>query len=209
MGQSAVTFMQENASTYGFTVEHDALVPLSTNNFVPELRKVDTGAIDAMFFPFPGGNGPNLIKQARQQGIFEEVDIVIGHDSYGTQLYKGALGEQIRDVYNWGVDLSNERSQAASQKMMDAYEVPMDALSLPNYDAVHMIADAVDEAGSFAPGDIRDALQNMSYDAASGWGVSFNDAGDNTQYRMLVSRWQQSGGSLTNNVVYESDVISP
>ena len=209
MGRSGIEFMNANASDYGFSVEHEAAVPLSTNNFVPELRNVDTDAIDAMFFPFPGGNGPTLIQQAREQGIFDAVDYVVGHDSYGTQLYKGALGDGIESVYNWGVDLSNERSQAASQTMQDRHDVPMDALSLPNYDAVHMIADAVDQAGGFDPQGVRDAIQNTSYDAAAGWSVEFDDAGDNTQYRMLVSQWRKEGGSLANDVVYTSDVIRP
>lgn len=209
MGRSAVEFMNANESTYGFTVEHEALVPLSTNNFVPELRKVDTDRIDAMFFPFPGGNGPTLIEQAREQGVFEAVDIVSGHDSYGTQLYRGALGEQILDVHNWGVDLSNDRAKQASAKLEEKHGVPMDALSLPNYDAVHMIASAMDSAGSFEPQAIRDELASMEYDSASGWGVKFDEAGDNTQYQMLVSKWTNENGDLRNVEQYRSDVVSP
>jgi branched-chain amino acid transport system substrate-binding protein len=209
MGRSAVAFMENSATDFGFTLEHDALVPLSTNNFVPEFENVDMETIDAMFFPFPGGNGPTLIEQARKQGVFEAVDVVIGHDSYGTQLYKKPLGEKIVDVHNWGVDLSNDRSTAASETTMEKFDVPMDALSLPNYDAVHMIGRAMNEADSLEPQAIRDALAGMRYEAASGWDVEFNDAGDNAQYRMLVSKWEEGGGDIENVVQYESDVIAP
>jgi branched-chain amino acid transport system substrate-binding protein len=209
MGRSAVEFMNDNAGDYGLTVEHEALVPLTTNNFVPEFENVNTDAIDAMFFPFPGGNGPTLIEQAREQGIFEAVDIVIGHDSYGTELYKQALGDGIADVYNWGVDLSNDRSQAASEAMREEFDVPMDALSLPNYDAIHTIAGAMEEAGSTAPGDVRDALAEMEYEAASGWPVRFDESGDNEAYQMLVNRWEETDDGLQNVVQYTSDVIPP
>jgi len=208
MGRSAVEFMTNNASEYGFSVEYDSLVPLSTNNFVPEFRNVDVESLDAMFFPFPGGNGPTLIEQARNQGVFEAVNIVAGHDSYGMELYKSALGEQIVDTHNWGVDLTSDRAQSATQAMLDEYDVRMDALSLPNYDAVHMIAEAMDSAGSNEPGAIRDELANMTYEAASGWSVQFNEAGDNSQYRMLVSKWVQEDGSLRNRVQYTSDIIA-
>ncbi len=38
----------------------------------------------------------------REQDIFEEVDIVIGHDSYGMEAYRDALGDNLVDMYNWG-----------------------------------------------------------------------------------------------------------
>ncbi|WP_254533105.1 ABC transporter substrate-binding protein [Natrinema gelatinilyticum] len=209
MGRSAVEFMNGNASEYGFSVEHEALVPISTNNFVPEFRNVDTEATDAMFFPFPGGNGPTLIEQARSQGVFDQVDLVIGHDSYGTEMYKSALGEDISGIHNWGVDLSNDRATSATETMQEKFDVPMDALSLPNYDAVHMIAEAMESADSLEPQAIRDELAGMSYSAASGWDVSFSEAGDNKEYRMLVNEWVQQGDSIRNEVQFTSDVISP
>lgn len=209
MGRSAVEFMTENAGEYGFSVEHSSLVPLTTNNFAPELEKLDTAALDALFLPFPGGNGPTLVEQARQRGVLDEVELVVGHDSYGSQLYRQALGEKIRGVHNWGVDLSNERAKQASKTMQDEYGVPMDALSLPNYDAVHAILDAVEEGGSFAPQDVRDGLANVEYDAAAGWPVEFTESGDNRTYRMLVSQWQQSGDGLRNVLQFESDVVEP
>lgn len=209
MGRSAVEFMEAEAGEYGFSVEHSSLVPLSTNNFVPELQKLDADAIDALFLPFPGGNGPTLVEQARQRGVFDEVELVVGHDSYGSQLYRQALGDQIRGLHNWGVDLSNERAQQASATMREKWGVPMDALSLPNYDAIHAVLAAVEEGGSFAPGDIRDGLANLRYDAASGWPVAFTESGDNPTYRMLVNQWRESDDGLRNVVQFESDPVEP
>lgn len=208
-GQSAVEFYRNRASDYGLTVEQTSLVSLRTNNFVPELRKIDTDVVDALFFPFPGGNGPTLIQQAREEGLFDAVDLVIGHDSYGTELFKQALGDDIVGLYNWGVDLSNERSMQASQTMRERFDVPMDSLSLPNYDAVAMIGQAVQQAGSVEPGAIRDTLADMEYQAASGWNVAFNDAGDNSKFRMHVSQWTEQGGEIRNTLQYRSDVVEP
>lgn len=209
MGRSAVEFMTQNAGEYGFSVEHSSLVPLTTNNFAPELEKLDPASLDALFLPFPGGNGPTLVEQARQRGVFDEVEFVVGHDSYGSQLYRQALGEKIRGVHNWGVDLSNQRAKRASKTMREEYGVPMDALSLPNYDAVHAILAAVEEGGSFAPQDVRDGLASIEYDAAAGWPVAFTESGDNRSYRMLVSQWQASDDGLRNVVQFESDVVKP
>lgn len=208
-GQSAVEFYQNRASEYGLSLEHQALVPLQTNNFVPELRQIDPDAVDALFFPFPGGNGPTLIQQTREEGLFDAVDLVIGHDSYGTELFKQALGDAIVGLYNWGVDLSNDRSTQASQAMLERFDVPMDSLSLPNYDAVSMIGQAVQQAGSVEPGAIRDTLADMEYQAASGWNVSFNDAGDNSSFRMHVSQWTEREGEVQNALQYRSDVVEP
>lgn len=209
MGRSAVEFMTDRASEYGFSLEHSTLVPLTTNNFVPELEKLDAEAIDALFLPFPGGNGPTLVEQARQQGVFDAVDLVVGHDSYGSQLYKQALGDGIEGIYNWGVDLSSDRSKRASEAMDEEYGVPMDALSLPNYDAVTLLARILRDADSPDPETIRDELANATYETASGWSVEFDDAGDNLAYRMLVSQWTESSSGLRNEVAFESSVIEP
>ncbi|WP_082146801.1 ABC transporter substrate-binding protein [Halostagnicola sp. A56] len=123
MGRSAVDFLDQQASNYDMELVSDAVVPMSTNDFVPELQSINTDGIDAIFCPFPGGNGPTLVQQMREQNMFEEVDIVIGHDSYGTEAFREALGEDIVDIYNWGVDLRNERAQQASEQMQDERRV--------------------------------------------------------------------------------------
>jgi branched-chain amino acid transport system substrate-binding protein len=212
LGQSSVDFMNGNASDFGFTVESTSLVPLSTSDFVPELRNIDTDNVDAMFFPFPGGNGPTLVEQFRSQGIYEEVEYMVGHDSYGTQLYRNAVDDAITGTYNWGVDISNDRAQSANEAMQEAYDdTPqrMDALSLPNYDAVHMIANAMERADSLTPQAVRDELADASYEAASGWTVEFGESGDNTQYQLLLNRWTSTDNGQRNEVQYETDVIPP
>ncbi|TYT63771.1 ABC transporter substrate-binding protein [Natrialba swarupiae] len=209
MGRSAVEFMEQEAGDYGMDLVSDAVVPMATDDFTPELQGIDTDEIDALFCPFPGGNGPTLVRQMREQDIFEEVDIVIGHDSYGMEAYRDALGDNLVDMYNWGVDLENERARQASERMQEEFGVRMDALSLPNYDAVHMLAQVIDEQDSLDPQSVRDGLAEIEYESASGWDVSFDENGDNEAFQMIVSRWEQDGDEMRNVVQYTSDVVEP
>lgn len=208
MGRSAVEFMENRASNYGMSLEHQAVVPLATDNFVPELSQIDTDEVDALFTPFPGGNGPTLVGQIREQGLFEELDIILGHDSYGTELFLDALGEDIAGMYFWGVDLENERAQAANDRMQEMFDVRMDSLSLPNYDAVRMIGEVMESADPITPENIRDGLADIEYETASGWDVSFDDSGDNEAYRMVVSRWEQGEDRPVSQVQFTSDVVT-
>lgn len=209
MGRASLDVMKEYAETWGLTVEYESLVPLGTDDFVSELQRIDTTAIEALFYPFPGVNGPTLISQTRQQGLFDEVSYVIGNDSYGSEAYKEALGADIAGVYNWGVDLQNERSQRASRRSRDRYDVPMDTLSLPNYDAVHLLREVIDEAETVDPEAIRDVLADTTYETASGWSVEFDESGENQAFNMIVSQWQETDDGLRNEVVHTTDVIEP
>jgi branched-chain amino acid transport system substrate-binding protein len=208
-GRSVLEYMGDHASDFGLEMVHDSLIPLSTNNFVPELRQVDTDEVEAVLYPFPGGNSPTLIKQSREQGFFEDLDVVMGFNAHASEVYKQSLGSAIEGLYTWSVDLENQRAQAASERMMERFDVPMDALSLPNYDAVHLIVDAMESADSFDRQGIRDAIADTDYETASGYPVQFNDAGDNTQYRMVVGRWQQEGDRIRNVPQYTTDTLSP
>jgi len=208
-GQSVVDYMTEYASAYGQSIEYRSLVPLNTSDFVPELRNIDTDAIDALLYPFPGGNGPTLLKQTREQGLFEEVDTILGFNAHGAEVYKQALGEDVTGLYTWSVDLGSDRTRQASRKMLDRFDVRMDPMSLPNYDAVHLIGDAIDAAGGFEPSALRDEIQDTDYRAASGYEVNFNDAGDNAGYRMVIGQWQNVDGEIRNVPQYTTDVLSP
>jgi len=208
MGRSAVEFMENRAGDYGMSLEHQAVVPLQTDNFVPELAQIDTDAVDALFTPFPGGNGPTLVSQIREQGLFDELDIVLGHDSYGTELFLDALGEDLVDMYFWGVDLENERAGAADEQMREMFDVRMDSLSLPNYDAVRMIGEVMASVDSVTPQNIRDGLADIEYETASGWDVSFDESGDNESYRMVVSQWEEGEDRPVSQVQFTSDVVT-
>jgi branched-chain amino acid transport system substrate-binding protein len=208
-GQSVLEYVANHASDYGLELVYETLLPVSTNNFTPALREVPTDEVDAVLFPFPGGNSPTLVNQARQQGFFEDIELVTGFNSHGTELFRQALGEGILGLYTWSVDLESDRSRQASELMREEHDVPMDALSLPNYDAFHMIADAMQSTDTLTPEGIRDELRNTDYRAASGYEVSFDDAGDNTQYRMVVGRWEEVDGVIRNVPQYTTDTLAP
>ncbi|RQG86708.1 amino acid ABC transporter substrate-binding protein [Natrarchaeobius halalkaliphilus] len=209
MGESSIEFFEERAEEYGMELVHSAEVPMETDNFVPEIGDLDTDEIDALFYPFPGGTAPTLISQTREQGLFDEVDIVIGHDSYGTETFYESLGDDLQDMYFWGVDLENEQAQQANERMQEMFDVRMDPLSLPYYDTIHLIAEVMGEQGSVDPQDIRNGLADIEYETASGWDVRFDQNGNNTEFQMIVGQWQEDDdGELAPNVEYTSHVVS-
>jgi branched-chain amino acid transport system substrate-binding protein len=208
-GQSVQRYMEQYSSDYGLSLEYSTLVPPDTSNFVPTLREIPTDSIDALLLVFPGGNGPTLVQQSREQGIFEEVAYPTGFNAYGTTVFKEALGADIEGLYTWSVDLDTDRAQAATEMMLEEYDVRMDALSLPNFDAVNLIGQAIQSADTVSPESIRDQIRDTSYTAASGYEVQFDDIGENTGYQLVVGQWQRRDGDIVNVPQFKSDVLSP
>ncbi|MEJ2666115.1 MAG: ABC transporter substrate-binding protein, partial [Deinococcales bacterium] len=102
-----------------------------------------------------------IVKQVRQAGI----DLpIIGGDGYDTPLLVKVAGPASNNVYYTTHALMTMDSTPAVQKFMKAYKAeygkdPENAFAALGYDAVHLIAHAIEQAGSTDPTKIRDALQ--------------------------------------------------
>jgi branched-chain amino acid transport system substrate-binding protein len=102
-----------------------------------------------------------IVKQVRQAGI----DLpIIGGDGYDTPLLVKVAGPASNNVYYTTHALMTMDSTPAVQKFMLAYKAeygkdPENAFAALGYDAVHLIAHAIEQAGSTDPTKIRDALQ--------------------------------------------------
>jgi ABC-type branched-subunit amino acid transport system substrate-binding protein len=206
--RTTVEFAKEFAPQFDISIEHEAFVPLGTDNFKPVLNEIDDQDVDAMFLPYPGANGVTLIQQIREEGLFEN-NVILGDYGYGSTPYVNALQEDIQNVNNWGADLTSDKSQDVISRIEDRFDTRAGIYHVEGYDSMKMMANAVNNAESLDPVAVRDALRDTSYEAASGWTVEFGEHGHCTTYRLIVNQWEQSGDGFVNARRFRSDTIPP
>lgn len=199
-GQTVTEATENLASDYGYEVDHTALLPGDTTNFVPEIDQIDTDVTDAVFTPFPGGNAPTLITQLKEAGVLDDV-IHVGNSSYGTNLFQSGLGEDVVGVGAWSIDTTASLAQDVAAEMGS----PPDSLNIPGFDLARLGGRALRETDSTEPTAIRDTLRNISYDAAYGGPVEFGENGYNVEYRAVYGEWLKEGGEVTQKPAFVTE----
>lgn len=207
---AVVRHMREYAPALDIEIGAVEHTPLGTEDFSEQIAAIDAEATDGIFLPYPGNNATTLIRQLHEAGLFEEC-LVVGDYSYGSAPYHRELGADILDTHNWAIDTIGE----PSRRLSAALDEPAGVYHFFGYDVTRMASEALatvsapnpDESPN--PEDVRDAVAATEYDAASGWGVSFDEDGVNERYQMRINRWLDLGAERRNLPLFQSDPIVP
>lgn len=89
---------------------------------------------------------------------------------------------------NYRLDVTNDRAAALAARFEDDYGEPMRASAALTYDAINVIAKAVDEAGSADPRVIRDAISASDYEpvVVNDGPINFDKTGQNANASVSV-----------------------
>lgn len=209
-GRTVLDFQKQYAEEAGLQIDHTTILPIDTNNFLPELNKIDTSVTDAVFTPFPGSNAVALINQMKESGVADEA-FQLGNSSYGSYLLYNAVGkEKMLGVHNWGVDITNPRASSLVRKMNDRHGHDPDSLSLPGYDQIKLSAKVLREADSMDPETLAETHRNVEYDAAYGGAMKFGSDGHNVGYTATYGKWQETDRGVRNLPAYKTkNPVSP
>lgn len=148
---------------------------LKQHPFAKDIQKAIKADADVIFIP--GHDESGLIAKQIQDagGSF----IFLGGDGWGNPIFfrKGGAGLK-RGYYSthWSVHFDSDRSRTFVKKYIRS-KTSVDNIAL-GYDAVMLLADAINRAKSFDKKKIRDALANTrSFKGVTGI-IDFNDQGD-------------------------------
>jgi branched-chain amino acid transport system substrate-binding protein len=130
-------------------------------DWAAELSKVKAANPDGVFIFYPGKHGPAFISQYQQAGLEGKVPLytVFTVDSLSLPRFQkakmtGVMGSVMTQF--WGPDLDNEQNKKFVSGFRAKYGRYPSFYAAQSYDAIHMIADAVEAAGG--AGDV-DALR--------------------------------------------------
>lgn len=104
----------------------------------------------------------------------------------------GKAGENVLSA-NYHYDATNERTQDVRDRFEREYGSVMQTASVLSYQAVEVIAQALEEAGSADPEDVREAIAGISLDEpllAFDGPIEFDETGQNTNATVVVMQVQ-------------------
>lgn len=105
----------------------------------------------------------------------------------------GRAGENVLSA-NYHYDATSDRVADIRERFEEKYGEPMETASILSYQAVELIAEALEEAGSSDSADVRDALADLNFEdplLAFDGPITFDETGQNENATVIVMQTQK------------------
>lgn len=142
--------------------------PAGTTDFTPFLTNILKGKPDVIYCSDYYNDDGLMAKQARQLGY---TGPFLGGDGWDSPDLVKIGGDAVNGAYftnHFSKDDQRPEVQEFVKKYTEKYGQPPDALAALGYDAMGLILQAIQNAGSTDGAKIRDALKNIDYHGVSG-----------------------------------------
>jgi ABC-type branched-subunit amino acid transport system substrate-binding protein len=140
--------------------------PLGTDDYSPFLSEARDADPDVLFLNHYGLDLANSLRQAVDEGLRDEMEIVV--PLYNEPM-AGAAGDAIEDIYgtsDWSAELDDEFSQVFIEEYRDEYDRRPSEVARLAYTATMLYSAAVERAGTFYPPEVIRELEDYEYDNA-------------------------------------------
>ena len=176
--QSADAIFAESLDALGVEVLTTEAVPLRAGDYTEPLTRIKELAPDAIMVSAQPSDMPDILIQARQVGIGADVPIIIPLLS-STEVQKaGDAAEGVITFAAWSIKANTPNNQAFVRNFRAKYESDPNLFSALAYTSVHLLTNAISNAGSIEPDAVRDALaETEDFDTVLG-NFSFDAVGD-------------------------------
>jgi branched-chain amino acid transport system substrate-binding protein len=159
-GSGAAATVREEAARRGLQVQEETFTSGDTD-YTGQLVSLRDGHPDALVLLTTSANDAAIIsRQVRELGLTMPTVGSVVYVSAATLKLSGRFGDGIYSVIDFLSDASG-RSRAFSAAFTQRAGIPPDLFSAWVYDAMHVMADAIDRAGCDRP-DIQRALTQTS-----------------------------------------------
>lgn len=164
-GSSVANAFIAKAEELGLEVLDVITYDLSAADLTTEMTLINSLAPDVLAVTGYYNDGLLAARNAEEVALDVKAVIGIAQGTYDQPQFaedEGELAECFFDSnYHW--DASNEDALAVREKFEETYGEPMRTSAVLAYQAMYVIADAIERAGSADPTAIRDALAETDY----------------------------------------------
>lgn len=170
--------MKDVTEEMGLEVTTTETFQLGQSDYKAQLTKIKNTEPDLILASALYNEGAVILDQARKMGI----DVpVVGSNGFNSPEIAKIAGEAANGLIvatPWFAEKDDEAVKDFVDKYTEEYGMGPDQFAAQSYDAMHMMGEAIKEAGSDDRDEIRDALLNLEgFDGILGE-VSFDDEGD-------------------------------
>jgi branched-chain amino acid transport system substrate-binding protein len=132
---------------------------LGASNFESFISQINNSEADVAVLGMTGGDLINFVAQAANAGLKDEVTLVSPTMTF--QVVRRAAGNAALDTYGavrYLPDLDTDHNRTFVEAYRNAYDATPDVFARDSYDALLMLAQAMEEIGTIAPSEIKDEL---------------------------------------------------
>ena len=155
---------------YEGEIANEIYVPLSHQDFSPQIARMATSDADAVFAFMPGGLGVRFVGQFRAAGLAEKMEFMSVFTTDETTLpaqKNDALG--FKAAGNWAPDMDNQASRAFVAAFEEAYGYVPGGYAMQAYDTAMLIDSALEKTGGVDDEDaFRAALRAADFTSLRG-----------------------------------------
>jgi branched-chain amino acid transport system substrate-binding protein len=145
-------------------------------DFTPQLTTIREAGPDVIFLPNYQFEVPLQVQKARELGIDSTF---LGSDSWGSIVpEKRPLLEGAYFSDQFSPDADTPNTQAFIQKFQETYNELPTGVSASTYDAIMLVAQAIEVAGEASPAAIRQGLSDIGQFQGVTGSIEFHDTGD-------------------------------
>ncbi len=171
-GRSWVESFKKCWEELGIETVAEEFFERGTTDYTTYLQAIKRANPDLVGFVGVTPEGKMILEQATELGLRPEIDF-FGAEEFSTyELLKLAGAETLEGMY--AVGLWGEAPDFLIKEVKERYGAPMHYAIIFGYDALHVLADAIERAQSLDPTEIRDALEAGTYETIEGF-TEFKD----------------------------------
>jgi branched-chain amino acid transport system substrate-binding protein len=164
----------------------------NATDFSTLLTRVQGSDPDVVFVPDHFRESAYIIKQARAMGI---KSIFLGGDGWEESMYRYG-GDAIHGSYRtaaWDPCTANEKARRFIKRYAQNTGGVVDSEAARTYDAMGLLADAIERAGSTDPASIRKALAGTRHFQGVTGTISFDANGDPINRPAIILKFKNRG----------------
>jgi branched-chain amino acid transport system substrate-binding protein len=215
-GDSVRAAFAEEAGNLGIEVlEEIGYAPFEVTDLTTEMTRINSLAPDALVVTGYYNDGLLAARNAEEVGLDVKVVYGVAQGTYDQPQFvadAGDLAECFYDTnYHW--DASDPAAATVRESFQAEYGEEMRTSAVLAYQAMYIIADAVERAGSTDPAAIRDALAETNYaDHILPYSgpISFDETGETVVAKPVVMQVQDGAVSqVWPTDLAETDPIFP
>jgi branched-chain amino acid transport system substrate-binding protein len=215
-GDSVRAAFAEEAGNLGIEVlEEIGYAPFEVTDLTTEMTRINSLAPDALVVTGYYNDGLLAARNAEEVGLDVKVVYGVAQGTYDQPQFvadAGDLAECFYDTnYHW--DASDPAAATVRESFQTEYGEEMRTSAVLAYQAMYIIADAVERAGSTDPAAIRDALAETNYaDHILPYSgpISFDETGETVVAKPVVMQVQDGAVSqVWPTDLAETDPIFP
>jgi branched-chain amino acid transport system substrate-binding protein len=141
-------------------------------DFKDRLNRIEAAAPDLVFYAGAASEGAAILRQAKGMGLTQKTTFIGSEEMGEMELLLRAGAEAVEGTY--AISLWGQVPEQFEQRVRYSFNKPMHYGIIFGYDAMHVLARAIERAQSLDPVAIRDALRQTDYQALEGR-VRFKD----------------------------------